>query len=347
MVNPLVAYSDDESSSDSAFSQREENPVVDAVPNLGEESQLPTKPSTPKSDPSTSPSPKAPSPPPPVKEASPPVGADSPSPPIIESPSPPIIESPPPPVQETPLSPVQETPLSPVQETPLSPNPETPTTTVPNNPPSSPSHKTTTQNPPPSPITDDILLSTLHPKKPRRLRKHIAVKQVRQHRPVTRSANVVKSTDDATSGVKRWRLAPQSKSKSAKRNADKFLKVRKKKYFQTKAVLRGRTFHPDILSMDKVKQEVVDFYTNLVILEGDVVSSSVKGVDIVFDATKLGEILHIPSVGINEYNWEFSASSTSDASISLCPEFVIFLPGATRGASTVFPFVNITCNNVH
>ena len=47
-------------------------------------------------------------------------------------------------------------------------------------------------------------------------------------------------------------------------------------------------------------KEVVDFYTNLVILEGDVVSSIVKGVDIVFDATKLGEILHIPSVGINE-----------------------------------------------
>ncbi|XP_015087139.1 extensin-like [Solanum pennellii] len=214
MVNPLVAYSDDESSSDNALSQGEENPVVDVVPNLGEESQPPLKPSTPKLDPSTSPSPKAPSPPPPVKEASPPVGAESSPPPVKEasppvgadSPPPPIIESPPPPVQETPLSPVQETPLSPVQETPLSPNPEIPTTSVPNNPPSSPSHKTTTQNPPPSPITDDILLSTLHPKKPRRPRKHIAVKQVRPHRPVTRSANVVKSTDDATSVVKRRRL---------------------------------------------------------------------------------------------------------------------------------------------
>ena len=132
---------------------------------------------------------------------------------------------------------------------------------------------------------------------------------------------------------------PQSKTKSVKRNADKFLKVGRKKYFQTKLVLRGRIFHPDILSMDLVKQvcellrfqgweelflepsliyekEVVDFYTNLVILEGDVVSSSVKGVDIVFDATKLGEILHIPSVGINEYNWSFDEYSSLPARFS-------------------------------
>ena len=91
-------------------------------------------------------------------------------------------------------------------------------------------------------------------------------------------------------------------------------------------MLRVRTFHPDILSMDIVKQvcellrlqgweelflvpnliyeqEVVYFYTNLIILEGDVVSSNVKGVEIVFDATKLGEILHIPYMGINEYHW--------------------------------------------
>ena len=120
---------------------------------------------------------------------------------------------------------------------------------------------------------------------------------------------------------------------------DKFLKVGKKKYFQTKIVLRGRTFHPDFLSMDIVKQvcellrfqgweelflepnliyeqEVVDFYTNLIILEGDVVSSSVKGVEIVFDATKLGEILHIPSVGINEYHWAFDEHSSLPANFS-------------------------------
>ena len=36
MVNPLVAYSDDENSYDSASSQGEENPVVDIVLNQGE-----------------------------------------------------------------------------------------------------------------------------------------------------------------------------------------------------------------------------------------------------------------------------------------------------------------------
>ena len=58
------------------------------------------------------------------------------------------------------------------------------------------------------------------------------------------------------------------------------------------------------------EQEVVDFYTNLTILEGDVVSSSVKGVEIVFDATKLGEILHIQSIGINEYHSAFDEHSS-------------------------------------
>ena len=46
---------------------------------------------------------------------------------------------------------------------------------------------------------------------------------------------------------------PKLKSKSTKRNVDKFVKVGKKKKFHTKTVLRGRTFHPDILSIDIVK----------------------------------------------------------------------------------------------
>ena len=52
-------------------------------------------------------------------------------------------------------------------------------------------------------------------------------------------------TDDVSKG--KHSETPQSKSKSAKRNVDKFLKVGKKKYFQSKTVLRGRTFHLDIL----------------------------------------------------------------------------------------------------
>ena len=58
------------------------------------------------------------------------------------------------------------------------------------------------------------------------------------------------------------------------------------------------------------EQELVDFYTNLTILEGDVLSSSVKGDEIVFYSTKLGEILHIPSVGINEYHSAFDEHSS-------------------------------------
>ena len=64
--------------------------------------------------------------------------------------------------------------------------------------------------------------------------------------------NLDSETDDVSKG--KHSANPQSKSKSTKRNVDKFLKVGKKKYFQTKTVLRGRTFHTDILSMDIVKQ---------------------------------------------------------------------------------------------
>ncbi|XP_069145966.1 extensin-like [Solanum lycopersicum] len=207
MTNPLVAYSDDESSSDSAYSQGEENQVVDGVPNLGEESQIPT---TPPSPPPKAPSPPPKAPPPPQKTPSPPPKAPSPPPQVTPSPSqvqeassPVVTDSPPPPIIESPPSPVQETLTSPVHETPLSPNPTSPTTTVPTIPLSSPSHHTTSQNPPLSPIHDDILLSSPHPTKPRRPRKHIALKQVRPHRPVTRSAHVVKPADDAPYGVKR------------------------------------------------------------------------------------------------------------------------------------------------
>lgn len=38
-------------------------------------------------------------------------------------------------------------------------------------------------------------------------------------------------------------------------------------------------------------------------LNGYVVTSTVKGVEIIFDPTRLGEILQMPSVGINDYHW--------------------------------------------
>lgn len=82
-------------------------------------------------------------------------------------------------------------------------------------------------------------------------------------------------------------------------------------------MLRGRTFHPDILSTNVVKsmcdllrfqgwgdlflditllvheQEVVEFYTNLSVLEGHIVTSTVNGVEIIFDPIRLGEILQV------------------------------------------------------
>uniref|UniRef100_A0A0V0IFL3 Putative ovule protein n=1 Tax=Solanum chacoense TaxID=4108 RepID=A0A0V0IFL3_SOLCH len=38
-------------------------------------------------------------------------------------------------------------------------------------------------------------------------------------------------------------------------------------------------------------------------LEGSVVTSTVNGVELVFDSVRLGEIFHIPTVGLSEYVW--------------------------------------------
>ncbi|KAH0665440.1 hypothetical protein KY285_026646 [Solanum tuberosum] len=118
-----------------------------------------------------------------------------------------------------------------------------------------------------------------------------------------------------------------SQSKKASKNMKKFLEMGKEKYFRTKHMLRGRTFHPYILSIDVVKRvcellnfqgwgdlfldtellvhekEVVEFYTNLKVLEENVVTSTMKGVELVFDRIRLGEILCTPSVGLAEYVW--------------------------------------------
>ncbi|KAH0658395.1 hypothetical protein KY289_027143 [Solanum tuberosum] len=49
--------------------------------------------------------------------------------------------------------------------------------------------------------------------------------------------------------------------------------------------------------------EVIEFYTNLIVLDNTVVSLSVHSVDLVFDKVRLGEIFHIPCTGLDEYNW--------------------------------------------
>ncbi|KAH0773757.1 hypothetical protein KY290_010894 [Solanum tuberosum] len=49
--------------------------------------------------------------------------------------------------------------------------------------------------------------------------------------------------------------------------------------------------------------EVVEFATNLTVLEGNVITSTVNGVILVFDHIRLGEILKIPTNGLVEYAW--------------------------------------------
>ncbi|KAK4718235.1 hypothetical protein R3W88_016573 [Solanum pinnatisectum] len=66
----------------------------------------------------------------------------------------------------------------------------------------------------------------------------------------------------------------------------------KEKYFGSLTVLRGRT-----LSMNYRGE----FYVDLNVLESNVSTSSVHGVEMVFDSIRLGEIFHIPSVGLSEY----------------------------------------------
>ncbi|KAL3356558.1 hypothetical protein AABB24_017288 [Solanum stoloniferum] len=111
------------------------------------------------------------------------------------------------------------------------------------------------------------------------------------------------------------------------KNMAKYLTLGMDKYFGTKKVLRGRTFHPDIRTMGLVlgvlellrfqgwaelfldtrlpvhEKEVREFYTNLNGLEGSVANSSVNGVDLVFDSVRLDEIFHIPYVGLSKYVW--------------------------------------------
>ncbi|KAH0781721.1 hypothetical protein KY290_001319 [Solanum tuberosum] len=51
------------------------------------------------------------------------------------------------------------------------------------------------------------------------------------------------------------------------------------------------------------KKKLVKFYMNLKVLEENVVTSNVKGVELVFDHSSLGEILHVPTTGLDEYDW--------------------------------------------
>ncbi|KAK4727017.1 hypothetical protein R3W88_031934 [Solanum pinnatisectum] len=103
--------------------------------------------------------------------------------------------------------------------------------------------------------------------------------------------------------------ASNPSSQKPNKNILKYLEIGKEKYFRTKPLLRGRTFHTKILSIDVVKRghlfldtkllvlgkEVVEFYMNLTILEGKVITSTINGVELVFDHIRLGEILKFPT----------------------------------------------------
>ncbi|KAK4727241.1 hypothetical protein R3W88_032158 [Solanum pinnatisectum] len=104
----------------------------------------------------------------------------------------------------------------------------------------------------------------------------------------------------------------------------------KERYFGSKGVLKGRTFHPEVRSLDVVKKvldllyfhgwvdlfldtklvvyeyEVVEFYVNLNVLESNIASFS--GVELVFDNVRLSKNFHIPTVGLAEYERRHEAS---------------------------------------
>ena len=107
----------------------------------------------------------------------------------------------------------------------------------------------------------------------------------------------------------------------------KFLSMGREAYFKSQKILRGRTIHPEITDHTAIKKslallavqgwvdtflhsdnmifdiEVVVFYANLTMIEDSVLSSSVHGIYIVFDKTRLGAILRIPCIGLEEYHW--------------------------------------------
>ncbi|KAH0665265.1 hypothetical protein KY290_027534 [Solanum tuberosum] len=51
------------------------------------------------------------------------------------------------------------------------------------------------------------------------------------------------------------------------------------------------------------ENEVVEFYVNFNVLEGNVVTSSINGVKLVFDLVRLEKIFNIPTTGLSEYVW--------------------------------------------
>lgn len=116
-------------------------------------------------------------------------------------------------------------------------------------------------------------------------------------------------------------------SKTLTKNEIKFLAMGREAYFKSQKILRGRTIHPETRDHTAIKKllallavqgwvdiflhsdnmifdiEVAEFYANLTMIDDSLLSSSIHGIDIVFDKTRLGSILHIPCIGLEEYHW--------------------------------------------
>lgn len=97
------------------------------------------------------------------------------------------------------------------------------------------------------------------------------------------------------------------------KNLAKFLSMGKEMYFSSKAILRGRVIDLQVRDLPHVQQlirkfnvqgwahlfldtsqeihenEVVKFYMNLTVLVRNIVTSMVRGVELVFDHVRLGK----------------------------------------------------------
>ncbi|KAH0633609.1 hypothetical protein KY284_036395 [Solanum tuberosum] len=233
MANPLVAYSNDDNSS--ASTTLLSAPISPDVQSQGQENHS--------TDTSLTSLPKYPSP---TRPHSPLIAFTS-GDPFTPSPLPPSSEIPNPNLILSSSPPPIETPIPTTTNTVHSPSPI----------------------PPPEQDLDDVPLSVLHPQKPRRPHKHIAVKQTSLRTPRTCSVSQAQMKEALDSNIKRRHVGkspvypPSSHvvldfeseeisefvpsasfppSQKPSKNMLKFMEIGKEKYFCAKPVLRAGHF---------------------------------------------------------------------------------------------------------
>ncbi|KAG5586800.1 hypothetical protein H5410_047234 [Solanum commersonii] len=162
---------------------------------------------------------------------------------------------------------------------------------------------------PPYQYLDDIPLSVLHPQKPCRPHKHSAVKQTSLRTPLTRSVSQDQMKEALDSSIKRHRVNkshvyPPSSPFMLDSESKEILASLLSVSFPQSQKPSKRDLFLDVKLL-VFEKKLVDFYTNLTILERNVITSTVNGVELVFDHIKLGEILKIPTNGLADVQ-EFS-----------------------------------------